>query len=480
MADICVIFAKEDKAVVSKLVMLLRNYWDVWWAEDIAQGDWEQEVRLQIRMSKAVIPVISGSTENKNIFKDELKYAEKQGRLMFPFCIEQAEPPFGFGNLNRTDAISWKGAVNDPGYQQLLKKITAELKKCGCEEPKLKRVPEIEIHGKTLQLPCFVFSLSSHETQVSPKDGVSLFQFLSPAAGLISAYDTSKYYKGDRNLKKMLENLISSNSVIFLDSGNYEASRKNDHYSEKNSDGWHRDSFRQVASKIPADIVFAYDDTNPTGGLEEVADAIVDNFRSDEIAISRKEVILCPIIHLPKKFKISIAECASKIIAKVVKSLDPVIVAIPERELGDGLLERAKTVRQIRKTLDGLGKYYPLHLLGTGNPISMLTLAAAGADSFDGLEWCRTVADYDNGNLFHFQHFDCFSDRYIMRLQPGVRKIIEDPQAAYGARVASYNLDFFNEWTRTIQNMIHSGQMESPLKLFVPNIGATLYKELSK
>jgi len=479
MADICVIFAKEDEAVVRNLVLLLRNYWDVWWAEDIAQGDWEQVVRSQIRISKAVVPVISINTESKNIFKDELKYAEKQGRLIFPFLIEQAEPPLGFGHLNRTSAIGWKGAVNDPGYQQLTKKITTELKKCACEDRELIRISTLELHGKTLQLPSFVFSLSSHETQISPKDGVNLFQFLQPAAGLISAYDSWKYYNNDRTFKSTVNKVCKSSSVLFLDSGNYEASRKNDHHSKTNKDGWHRDSFRQVASELSPDIVFAFDDTNPKGGMEKVAASIISNFRADESAITLQENSLCPIIHLPRKFEGTVSECASDIITKVVSSLDPIMVAIPERELGDGLFERAKTVRDIRRTLDGLGKYYPLHLLGTGNPISMIAIAAAGADLFDGLEWCRTVADYENGNLFHFQHFDCFCERYIMRLQSGVRSIIEDPEAAYGARVASYNLDFFNDWTRTMYNMIHSGQVESLLKLVVPNIGPALYKELS-
>ncbi len=50
--------------------------------------------------------------------------------------------------------------------------------------------------------------------------------------------------------------------------------------------------------------------------------------------------------------------------------------------------------------------YCPLHLLGTGNPLSIIAYALAGADSFDGLEWCQTVADHDTGRLLHFQQWD--------------------------------------------------------------------------
>jgi hypothetical protein len=155
------------------------------------------------------------------------------------------------------------------------------------------------------------------------------------------------------------------------------------------------------------------------------------------------------------------------------------MIAIPERELGDGLLGRVKTVKSIRTALDALGRYYPLHLLGTGNPISMVALASAGADSFDGLEWCRTVANYDNGNLFHFQHFDCFRDVFLGRLQPEIRSIIENPEATYAARAISYNFDYFKDLTRTMQSMIHSGQVEHLMKM-VPNIGIKLFKELTK
>ena len=156
------------------------------------------------------------------------------------------------------------------------------------------------------------------------------------------------------------------------------------------------------------------------------------------------------------------------------------MLAIPERELGDGLRDRVKTVRNIRKALNVLGKYHPLHLLGTGNPLSMIALAAAGADSFDGLEWCRTVADYPTGYLFHFQQFECFSQAFSDRVKdPSVKHLIANPDAPYAMRTLSYNVDFFKDWTRTMQDMIHAGQVEYLLKM-VPNIGQTLFKDISE
>ena len=112
MEEICVIYASEDETIVGKLVALLRNHWNVWWAKDIATGDWEYIIRSHISESKAVVPVFSHNTEKKRIFKDELKCAENNGRLIFPFFIDHTEPPLGFGGLNRTDAFNWKGESN--------------------------------------------------------------------------------------------------------------------------------------------------------------------------------------------------------------------------------------------------------------------------------------------------------------------------------------------------------------------------------
>jgi len=226
-------------------------------------------------------------------------------------------------------------------------------------------------------------------------------------------------------------------------------------------------------------LAFSFDTINPRGEPDRIAARIAANVRADDRALRGRDFSLCPIIHLPSKPEETLASCAARIVSGVAGELDPLMLAIPERELGDGLREKARTVRDIRKALNALGKYYPLHLLGTGNPISMIALAAAGADSFDGLEWCRTVADYPTGFLFHFQQLECFSQTSLHRVQDQkIRLLIESPDATYTMRALSYNVDFFKDWTRTMQNMIHSGQVETLLKM-VPSIGPALFKDLS-
>lgn len=483
MADICVIYLSEDEAIVERLVVLLRKHWSVWWARDIAHGDWEEALRAEIPKSLAIVPVLSGHVKGgrKRILKDEMELAETGKIPIFPFLIGPAQVPLGFGGLHHTQAHAWGGNETNQGYQQLKEKIAKTIGKGYTASRGCERAQELMIREKTLQLPAFVFSLSSHETQVTPKEGAPLLHSLEPGAALVSAYDAWKYYDRDRAFYYSMKQIRQSKDVLFLDSGNYEAYRKNDHHSpKKNPTGWHKDHFRETALRLSPDLVFSFDTINPKGEPDQIVTRVVKNFLADDRTLRGRDFPLCPIIHLPREFTGTRARCAARIVSGVARVLDPLMLAIPERELGDGLLERTRTVRDIRRALNGLGKYYPLHLLGTGNPLSMLALAAAGADSFDGLEWCRTVADYERGFLFHFQQFEFFKQMRFHRIKDlRIRSLIEDPKATYEAKALGFNIDFFKDWTRSMQNMIHQGLVETLLNM-VPYIGPQIFKELSK
>lgn len=483
MADICVIYLSEDEAIVGRLVVLLRKHWSVWWARDIDHGDWEEALRTEIPKSLAIVPVLSAHVKGgrKRILKDEMELAETGKKPIFPFLIGPAQIPLGFGGLHHTKAHDWDGNEGHQGYQQLKSKIAKTIGE-GRNVPRgIERAQELIVREKALQLPAFVFSLSSHETQVTPKEGAPLLHILEPGAALVSAYDAWKYYGRDRAFYSSMEQIRKSKDVLFLDSGNYEAYRKNDRHSRRqNPSGWRKDHFRETALRLSPDLAFSFDTINPNGEPDQIAARVVKSFWADDRALRVRDFPLCPIIHLPKEFNGARARCAARIISCVARALDPLMLAIPERELGDGLFERTKTVLDIRKALNRLGKYYPLHLLGTGNPLSMIALAAAGADSFDGLEWCRTVADYEKGFLFHFQQFEFFRQPRLHQIQDlRIRSLIEDPKATYGAKTLGFNIDFFKDWTRTMRNLIHAGQTETLLKM-VPYIGPQIFKELSK
>ena len=202
MAEICVIYLSEDEDVVGRLVTLLQKHWDVWWAHDLAHGAWEKAVRNEIGKSTAVVAVLSqhAEGERKTIITDEMRYAEKEGKTIFPFLIDPADVPFGFGDLNHTEAYGWNGAENHPGYLQLKNKISTTIGGGRNSNNGIARPQELTVRGKILRLPAFIFSLSSHETQVNPQGRCLLLQMLEPSTSLISAYDVWKYYSTDRDL----------------------------------------------------------------------------------------------------------------------------------------------------------------------------------------------------------------------------------------------------------------------------------------
>jgi len=126
MADICVVYLSEDEAVVRKLVDLLREDWDTWYALDIAHGDWEQTVRSQISNCLALVPVLSQyvTGEREAILRDEMRLAKSLGKPILPFRINAGDVPFGFGGLNHTCAFGWLGDEGHKGYRQLKEKIS--------------------------------------------------------------------------------------------------------------------------------------------------------------------------------------------------------------------------------------------------------------------------------------------------------------------------------------------------------------------
>ncbi|MDD2657815.1 MAG: toll/interleukin-1 receptor domain-containing protein [Candidatus Pacebacteria bacterium] len=469
----CIIYASEDKILTDKLAAGLRSpALQVWSAEDLNHGKWEQRVKKEIRESDVVIPIVSKHTQDKPIFVDEWDFAVTQNRPIFPFVIDTSGTPLGKGGYSRTDARDWTGDLSHPGFISLKQKLSDHFAEgiIACEQPKA-----VSIGGKSLSLPAFVFSLSSFETQLNPLNGLQLMGNLAPPACLISAYDAKTHIGKRRNAKFWIavDALRRSESLLFLDSGNYEASRNHDYRSSENTDGWCVELFHEVALQVAADIVFSYDHVDPKGSNAKIVKNILANYERDRFKTGLGPGTLCPIVHLPMG-TLDIATSAVEIVVQIAQEIRPTLIAIPERELGDGILTRMKTVKAIRRALDNTGFYQPLHILGTGNPTSIAALALCGGDCFDGLEWCRTAANYETNSLLHFQHFDALYANFGGRVRKKeARSLVELGSAPFALRVASYNYDYFCDWMDYVQTMLRSAEPEKLLRQ-IPYIGTVL------
>jgi len=254
----------------------------------------------------------------------------------------------------------------------------------------IKKVSErsflIETNGKRFSTPFFFPSISSIKTNFEIEDYLNIVQKIDYPSFLISSYDINR----SKERSQLLTNVSDSTrnrSITLLDSGHYEA-----YWNEDSS--WHFDNYESVLNEIDVDFCFSFDVFwNPGKKIESHVDETIKSIAISAGMLKSGDTI--PLLHLP------IPELIDTI-PKIVQTVCPKIIGIPERELGASLFERALNVKKIRRLLDSTDQTVLLHLLGTGNPISILVYSLSGADTFDGLEWCQTVVNPTTGHLFHF------------------------------------------------------------------------------
>lgn len=287
------------------------------------------------------------------------------------------------------------------------------------------------IGGRALTLPVLFPSVSSVKTNLRPVDYVEVLTAIQEPQFLVSAYDIANAATGER--KRLVRRLAEAakEACLLMDSGNYESF-------------WHRDRtwsatrYFRVLKSSPANLAFCFDNQRPAKDLKRAAAAVSHEVDAAQSVTNVTSVL--PIVHGGP------ADLPSRV-AGVASQSRPLMLAVPERCLGDGILARAATVRAIRRALDSVQPDCALHLLGTGNPVALAAYAIAGAQSFDGLEWCQTCADPTTGKLLHFQHREL-----VREMSRGIVAGLPYAQATL-----VHNLLFFRDWMRRLRESLDRG-----------------------
>jgi len=435
--DIYIAYASEDRDIANKLYDHLSVQWDTWW-DDLMAGEVQDNVEEEISKAKCIVAVFSAHSRKKPTVISELKNARELGKKILPIRIDNSKPPYSFDTLSIIEMVGWTGNVDHDGFKKLQKRLARIVK------PIILKRPKDIINGK-IKLPSVFMSVSSHETKIVPVDAVNVLSACRIPAILISAYDLVERRKPKALIdavKKYKENNVDG--VVLVDSGNYEKSRRG-------NNRWKPDDLKEVLATTPHDLAFCFDVMNPNPNVDQAVDEIVSAVERDR-SFSPEPVI--PVIHAPKLVDGGYdLQFLPQIVREVCNALEPPIVAIPERELGAGIIARAKMVRSIRTELNKLRHYQPFHLLGTGHPWSIAILAAAGADTFDGLEWCRYTIDPDLEGINHFHHFDLFGKN-------------DDDRIGFAGNVAIHNLVYY----RSLSEIMHDMFLKNSAERFVHGI----------
>lgn len=258
----------------------------------------------------------------------------------------------------------------------------------------VQRLESISYGNTKVHYPEFFPSISSVKVNFPVYDCLKILSKTQEARFLISSYDI--YNIGNGQKEEIIDTLFKlkqSGVTILLDSGKYES-----YWHQDNK--WSIDKYEQILQYDICSFCFSFDCQDiEHKNKKGLIDIILKNYFSN---LNKTNVSVIPIIHS------NLADMPS-ICAEVIKETKAKSIAIPERLLGDGILARYENLKNLRFYLnDTLDYYEPIHVLGTGNPFSILILSFAGGDTFDGLEWCQTSIDPKTYQVYHFQLRDLF------------------------------------------------------------------------
>jgi queuine/archaeosine tRNA-ribosyltransferase len=442
MADIYIAYGSEDRRAAQLLYELLSLQWEVWWDDKIV-GRFSDAIETEITRSACIVALCSKISRRKDAFLDELRLSRNSKAQLLPVRLDDSPPPYEFGGYSYTELSAWDGEADHVGYRQLVRRISAVV------EPRSKPRRPLTIGGR-VQLPTLFLSVSSHETQLVPAEAIHALRVSRAPAILVSAYDlVSRKREKPKAIIRAIAEYRKAGGFVLIDSGNYESTRLADRE-------WTTKKLREALLNAEHDWAFCFDVIDSESRTSKAIEQVVKAVKRDSRFTSAP---ILPIVHAPIRSKGGYnLKNIHVVIRGVAEQLQPKLIAIPERELGDGLISRAETVIAIRNELAKLSFYQPLHILGTGNPWSIAILAAAGADTFDGLEWCRFTVDHDGDRLHHFQHFDFYKGQASHSAL--AKTALESPKVAFAGKVAFHNLEYYITFAKIMRDAVADDRIE--------------------
>jgi queuine/archaeosine tRNA-ribosyltransferase len=307
----------------------------------------------------------------------------------------------------------------------------------------LSRVARIGLGSKSLTTPAYFPAVSSVGVGYSVNALIRLILATKYPRLLVSAYDTYRISnEGKTGLLSQLGEFSTQGSFLLLDSGIFESYWRGDRT-------WTFESYANAVSRVQCDLYCSFD------VFPDLSESEQDFFEETRLRILRSSSVsgraqCVPILHgLDPRQLVVLVE---RLVEGYPDGLS--ILAISEKDCGFTLLERARTITKIRRALDCRNDESILHILGCGNPISLLLYSYCGADTYDSLDWSRHVIDRRSlsiGDLSHLELSKC--NCAVCKKEIG----------AAAERALLHNLLFYQEFAVQIQEMIRDNSIASYL-----------------
>jgi hypothetical protein len=254
---------------------------------------------------------------------------------------------------------------------------------------------------------------------------------------LISAFDIHhKQILHPGSLKRGFQRSVYSiPQFLVIDSGWYESTVGADAgepYEERRAVDWDRTTYEKTIDSLDDRLhaaVVSYDENAPYDRQISHAQAFF---------ASRPRFVSIIMLKPPRRDgEHDLARLRVK--ARRLRAFD--IIGIAEKELGNTVITRLKTVAELRRLLDESEVESPIHVFGALDPLMTPLYFAAGAEMFDGLSWFRYA--YHDDLSIHRDSMLVLSNQLDKRT----------PHAYFG--VQATNLDAIRELGRDLK-VFHS------------------------
>ena len=304
------------------------------------------------------------------------------------------------------------------------------------------RIAALTIDGKSLVTPTYFPAISSFGIKHRVDTLIDLLIDYSYPRLLISAYDIYRMDTSKKHIYSKLRDYMNQ-SFVFVDSGRFES------WWYKDTE-WDFKKYSSILKEIEYDFyssldVFPSFESRSNGYVEAVLNSITTSRSISES---------------PGFIAVYHGSTPVELLSTIKKTIEKVkdhssIIAIPERDCGVNIIDKAVTIAKTRQLLDKFDPSIVLHILGCGHPKSLALFSYCGADSYDSLDWITSVANEERFDLSDISYLDYVNCEC---------KFCTDEKRTYIEKVLLHNLRFYQNYMKSLRQAISDGNFLSRLK----------------